>query len=104
MYGGFFNPLSFTLAVLLFVYGLVTMPLGVSVLVILKFIPVYLYSLVESWKLLNVCKAVQLWGKTLVKWIKEATCKNYCEPLTGYAKLIKMFKFKDDECVLYLCL
>ena len=103
VYGGYFNPLTITLGAILFVYGLVTMTVGTTHVIVLKIIPIYIFAIIKTWKNYNPVKAAKIYKDVLICWLKGGTVKHYCDCIKAYWKLSPA-NMIPDECCLILVL
>ena len=104
IYGGYFNPLTITLAAILFVYGLPSMTVGTVLIISIKIIPIYIFSLINTIKRFNIVRAVKIYIDVIVGWAEVGTIKNYRDVVKSYAKCSPFKMVSDMDCCMTLIL
>ena len=102
MYGGTFNPVLIIVSAMLLAYGAAIMPIGIFILLTIKFMPMYIKAVMKSARMLDVVKSMEFYFKILKKfdptkacewYFKAVSCaltwptiKGYCAYLNQYIK------------------
>jgi hypothetical protein len=97
IYGGLFNPIVITVALITFLHGLITMPIGTALIITIKFIPMYAFIVIRYAKE-GTAKAIKWYKEGFESWAKICKVENYCELLKGYLELSPLKMVSDDCC------
>jgi hypothetical protein len=97
MYGGLWNPLLVTVAVITFLHGLITMSIGTVLIITIKFIPMYAFVVIRFARE-GTEKAMKWYVEGFKSWAKTCKIENYCDLMEGYTKISPLKLVSDDCC------